>query len=385
MRYISAQQAAELQAAAAVEMILVGEEIRPLEREVRRGGKQRRPGVARDVRQRAAGHVGGVAVGRARWDAHEDNRHTGRAVFGRDRAEPLAAILRVRRAGLGDRQHLRRDRLTLIVGHARRIRDRVRREVHAQTRERFAARMPSQRIVRRHRRRPRQHRQPRRRIGREGLEVVAQLHRPPEQINAVFHAFARVRERAGQLRQIAHARLEHDVPQVHRPIVAVEAADGAVVVAVGVDRNHDGAKAIDLRIDRAHEERPAARRRARHAPVEKAQRLACGARRARVQPGVDARIAEHQHVGPAVAVQRPKLIDRRLEAARARVRIEQIAVEVRAKRREINDRKNGEGDRGDRPRAQTATLWSGDRQAMPADRSAPHAGNNAAAATHGAA
>ena len=57
-----------------------------------------------------------------------------------------------------------------------------------------------------------------------------------------------------------------------------------------------------LRIDRAHEERPAARRRAGNAAVKKAKVSAPARRGARIEAGVDARVAQHEHV--AVAARR---------------------------------------------------------------------------------
>ncbi len=108
-----------------------------------------------------------------------------------------------------------------------------------------------------------------RRIGREVLKIVAQLGAAPKEIDAVLDALARIGERAGEFGQIGQPRLKDDVTQIHRTVVAVEASDGAVVVGERVDGNDDGTIAMRLGVDGAHEERPAARRRSRHAGVEK--------------------------------------------------------------------------------------------------------------------
>ncbi len=121
----------------------------------------------------------------------------------------------------------------------------------------------------------------------EGLKIVPQLGTAPEEIDPVLDPFARVGERAGELRKIAQSRLKNDIAQVHRAVVSVEAADRAIVVAVGVDGDDDGAHAVCGGIDRANEKRPAARSGAGNAGVEEAQ-AARGARRLRIEARVDA-------------------------------------------------------------------------------------------------
>ena len=180
------------------------------------------------------------------------------------------------------------------------------------------------------------------RIGRERLHVVAQLLPAPKEIDSILDALARIGERAGELWQIPEPRLKDDVAQVHRTIVAVEAADGAVVVGVRIDRDHHRTKAPRLGIDRAQEERPAARRRPRHAAVEEAQSGRGGTRRLRVKPGVDARVAQHEHVAFSEPRPDPGSADRRLETSGARRGVENGVVESGAKSEDV--------DRVQRPR-----------------------------------
>ena len=138
------------------------------------------------------------------------------------------------------------------------------------------------------------------------------------------------------------ARLKDDVSQIHRAIVAVEAADCAVVVGVGVDRDNYRAKAAEIRIDRADEEWPAARRRSRHAAVEKTKVVPGGSGCSRVEPGVDARIAQHQHVALGIGGKLAELRDCGFEAPGAREGIEYRTVEARPKRKHVNGRKDQE-------------------------------------------
>ncbi len=191
-----------------------------------------------------------------------------------------------------------------------------------------------------------------RRIGREVLEIVAQLGAAPEEIDAVLDALARIGERTGEFGQIGQPRLEDDVTQIHRTVVAVEASDGAVVVGKRVDGNDDGAITMRVGVDGAHEERPAARRRSRHAGVEKAKLAAgSGGRGGGIEPGVGARIAEHQHVAARLRGEGAELSDGRLKAAGGGRGIEHAAIERSAERDDVNqckERECGRNEKGGR-------------------------------------
>ena len=325
-------------------MVLVGKELGTLQGEVGRRIDQPRAILRCDFQQRAAGRLRCLPMRGPRGNSHEKNGRSRCGVARGDRRQPLAPIARVRRAWFGDRQNLRRDRAARAVGDVRRIHNRIRRKIDPQSRQRLAARVSGERVVRGIAARAFERSDSRERIGDERLHVVAQLLTSPKEIDSVLDTFARIGERAGQLGKIRQPRLKDHVAKIHRAIVAVEAADRGIVVGIRVDRDDDGAKAPRLRIDRPHEKRPAARRRARHAAVEKAQAAAGGACRRGVEARIDARIAEDQDVAPRIAAEGLRLRDRRLETAGTRRRVEYGVVETGSKRAHVDcreDRKRG--------------------------------------------
>ncbi len=289
---------------------------------------------------------------RPRWDSHKKDGRSGCFVARGDRRQPLQPVFRVRRAGLGNAQDLRGDGVALILRQVRWIIERVGGEVRAQAGERFGARMRRQRFVGGVAARLRDGGGAGRRIGGEVLKIVAQLGAAPEEIDAVLDALARIGERAGEFGQVGQPRLKDDIAQIHRTVVAVEASDGAVVVGERVDGNDDGAITMRLGVDGAHEERPAARRRSRHAGIEKTKLAAgsggcCGG----IEPGVGARIAEHQHVAARLRGEGTELSDGRLKAAGSGRGIEHAAIERRAERDDVDqckDRECGRNEKGGR-------------------------------------
>ncbi len=281
---------------------------------------------------------------RTRRNSHEEDRRSRCGVARGDRGQPLAPVARIRGARLGNRQNLRCDRAARIVGDARRIGNRVRRKINPQSGQRLAARVRGEGIVRRIAGCSFERSDSRERIGDERLNVVAQLLTSPEEIDSVLDAFARIGERAGQLRKIGQARLKDHVAEIHRAIVAVEAADCRVVVGIRIDRDDDGAKAPRLRIDRPHEKRPAARRRPWHAAIEKAQAAAGGACRRGIEARIDARVAQDQDVAPRIAAEGRRLRDRRFETAGTGRWVEYGVVETGSKCAHVDcreDRKRG--------------------------------------------
>jgi hypothetical protein len=188
----------------------------------------------------------------------------------------------------------------------------------------------------------------RQRIRGQRLKVVAQLRPAPKEVDSIFDALAWIRERAGKLWEIEEACLKDDVAQIHRAIVAVDTADRAVIVGVRVDRDHDRTQAVGSRIDGAHEERPAAGRRARYAAVEKTQSAGRRTCRRGVEPRVDTRVAQHEHVAPPVGGKGSKLLDCGFEAPGGRRGIEDAAIEPGPKRSRVDESKNSEGDRNEK-------------------------------------
>ena len=225
-------------------MILIGKELGTLEGEIRGCVDQPRAILRCDFQQRTAGNLRCLAMRRTRWNSHEEDRRSRGGVARDYRRQPLEPIGRIRGAGFGNRQNLRCDRAASNVGDAGWIDDSICREIDPQSGQRFAARVSGPRIVRRIAARPFDRSDTCERIGDERLNVVPELLTPPEKIYSLLDAFARIGERAGQLGKIGQARLKDHVTQIHRTIVAVEAADRRVVVGIRIDRDDDGAKAL---------------------------------------------------------------------------------------------------------------------------------------------
>ncbi len=291
-RDVAPEEAAEAQASRAVEMIFVGEKLGTLERHVRARRNETCAVGLRDLDQRTAGNLGRFAMCGPCRNAHEKDRNAGGFVARRDRLDPLHAVAGVRWARFGNREHLRCDCGAFVVRDAGWIEHRAVRKIDVQAGERLRSRMRRERVVRGSSARLRERCEPCRRIRDEILKIVAQLGAPPKEIDAVLDTLARIGERARELGKVAQLRLKDDVAQIHRSIVAVEAADGAIVVGVGIDRDHDGPQPVCLRIDCPHEERPAPRRGAGDAAVEETEGSARGTRHARVEARIDARVAQ---------------------------------------------------------------------------------------------
>ena len=127
-------------------------------------------------------------------------------------------------------------------------------------------------------------------------------------------------------------------------IVRVETPDRARIVRVGVDRDDERPETLRGRVDRAVVVEPAARIRAGNARIEKPQRAAArGAGGGGVEPGVDARIAEDEHVARRIRVVRAQLTDRFLERTGARGGIDDRPVRGSEERKEVDEH---EGERG---------------------------------------
>ncbi len=259
-RNLRAEQTAKAQTARAVEVIFVCEKVWAFERQIRLRGQKAGARRTCDFDQRSAGYFRAGTMQRARWNSNENDRDAGAFIALCDWKQPFAAIACVRRARLGQVQHLGRNGGAPIGRNAVGIKERSVFEIGAQARERFASRMRCERRVRISFARCCERAHAGRRIGGEILNVVAQFGPAQKEIDAVLHALARIGKRTGQLGKVAQPCLKDDVTQIHRAVVAVEAADCAVVVVIGVDRNDHGAKTIGPRIDCANEKGPAARR-----------------------------------------------------------------------------------------------------------------------------
>ena len=257
-----------------------------------------------DLEQRAAGRLRRLAMRRTRRNADEEHGNAGGCVARRDRLEPLlAGSARTTGSAWAPPAPASQSRCALVGGDARRIDDRVRREVDAQTGERLAARMRGERIVAVDRAACSSARDARGRIGGKAWKS-SRSSGPRQKRSMPYSTRSRGSENEpasfGKSRQ---TRLKDDVAQVHRAIVAVEASDRAVVVGIRVDRNDDRAKAGracgSIARTKNGQQRGVVpgtpplrkrKRRSRHSPR-------------RIEPGVDARIAQHQDVGPRIGVE----------------------------------------------------------------------------------
>ena len=134
------------------------------------------------------------------------------------------------------------------------------------------------------------------RVCDEALQIVAQQRSAQQQIEKRFGPTVGSRKTRGDPDDVGEAYRENDVVQIEVVVVAVDAADSAVVVGIRVNGDDDCPEAVGVRIERAVEDVPAAWRRPGDRCIDEMQPACSTLRRRAIEAVVDARVAEDQHV-----------------------------------------------------------------------------------------
>jgi hypothetical protein len=348
--YVASELRAEAARTRDVEVIVVGEELRSFEGDVGSLLEEYDTSVPRERDEGAARARRRRTVNRARRDSHENDRRVRGAIARDDRTEPALPVTRVHRAVLRDREDLAFQLAMLLRPDPGRRCDRPSPKVDAQPGQLRCERVRGLRGEGVGGRRT-QRGNTRFRIVEKILDVVAQKRAAQREVDRHRSLAVTAVERCRELGDVAERRLEDNRAEVGRVVIRVKAPDRARVVTVAVDRDHDRPISVGVRIDRAVEVVPGARRHPRDTGVEEAQAVSRRVRKRRIEPAVDARVAQNQHVTAPVRRPRCELRDCAVEHSRAGGGIDHARVERREEEHGVCEQDADNARRDDRHEA----------------------------------